>query len=180
MAAQQSLFFRGDSKCRIGRKDQVETQRAAALVHQLPACRDSRREPRRVGGGNLSANDLSPLSRTGDAGAGENVVFNHAGSWGEDRSPPPQAIEECVNSYTLRFSKPVSLTGDWNYGDRKLSAAQHRGIKTRRQAIRRKLRREITLEERGRLTDELLTLVQLETQILGVKHRDTSFPLGKD
>ena len=62
----------------------------------------------------------------------------------------------------------------------KARAAMHRAIKTRRQAIRRKLRRKITKDERERLTHELQDLALAETQFFGIKHRDANLPLGKD
>jgi hypothetical protein len=85
-----------------------------------------------------------------------------------------------VSKYTLGFSKPVTLTGDWNYGHPELRAAQHRAIKTRRQAIRRRLRRKIPRKEREELTCELQDLALIETQLFGVRHRETQLPLGKD
>ena len=78
--------------------------------------------------------------------------------------------------YTLAFSKPV--TG--YYWDEQYKAATHRAIKTRRQAIRRKLRCKIAKGERERLTHELEDLALAETQFFGIKHRDANLPLGKD
>jgi hypothetical protein len=108
------------------------------------------------------------------------MVFDFARRCREDRSAFDRAETEGVKLYTLRFSKPVSLTGDWNFGDPKLRAAEHRAIKTRREAIRRKLRRKIGREERDQLTAELQALASLETQLFGVSHRATHLPLGQD
>ena len=82
-----------------------------------------------------------------------------------------------MKSYTLRFSKPVTLTGNWNYGDSELRAAQHPAIKARRQAIKRELRRMPTLEKHTEPAAELKVLSDLETVIFGVKHRATNLPL---
>lgn len=84
-----------------------------------------------------------------------------------------------MNKYTLRFSKPVTLTGDWNYGHPELRAAQHRAIKAGLQAIRRKLRRRPAPPptRRAELEAEKARLFELETQMFGVQHRTTSRPL---
>lgn len=80
------------------------------------------------------------------------------------------------NKFTLAFSKPV--TGDWC--DIAFQQAVHRAIRTRRQAIRRKLRRKITKTERSQLAAELQNLASMETQFFNVRHRETSLPLGED
>ncbi len=79
----------------------------------------------------------------------------------------------------LRFSKPVILTGDWDYGHPELRAAQHRAIKARRQAIKRELKRTLMPGKRTELEAELELLSDMETQIFGVHHRATNLPLDK-
>jgi hypothetical protein len=76
--------------------------------------------------------------------------------------------------YRLRFSKPVTLAGDWNYGDPKLRAAQHRAIKARRQAIRRKRKQIRAPETCAKLEEEKALLSDLETQVFGVRHRTSA------
>lgn len=85
-----------------------------------------------------------------------------------------------MSKYTLPFSKPVTLTGEWDYGHSELRAAQHRAIKMLRQAVHRKLQRKITRKEGEQLTCELEDLALMETQLFGVRHRETNLPLGKD
>ena len=82
-----------------------------------------------------------------------------------------------MSTYTLRFRKPVTLTGDWNYGHPKLRAAQYQAIKARRQTIRRRLKGMLTSEKRMELGEELEKLSDLETLIFGVRHRATAFPI---
>jgi len=84
-----------------------------------------------------------------------------------------------VRKYTLRSSKPVSLTGDWNYGDPRLRAPQHRALRTRRQAIRRELRRNLPQGKRNELEAELQLLDDIETEHFGIHHRPTRLPLDK-
>ena len=84
-----------------------------------------------------------------------------------------------MKSHTLRFSKPVCLTGDWNYGHPELRAEQHRAIKARLQAIRRELKRIPAPEERTRLDHELKELSDLETAMFRIRHRTTNLPLDK-
>jgi hypothetical protein len=105
------------------------------------------------------------------------MVFNHAGTWGEDRSTSVEAKTQGMKSYTLRFSQPVSLTGDWNYGDPKLQVAQHRALRTRKQAIRRRLRSNLTQEKRNELEAGLQLLDDMETEHFGIHHRSTRLPL---
>lgn len=76
----------------------------------------------------------------------------------------------------LTLSKPYKGYF-WDEGFR---AATHRALKTRRQAIRRRLRRKIANEERQRLINELNDLALAETQWFDVEHRDTNLPLGED
>jgi hypothetical protein len=76
-----------------------------------------------------------------------------------------------VIEYTLRFNKPVTVSGDWNHGDPELRAAQRRAIKARNQAIRRKLKRNPTPETRAELEAEKALLSDLETLVFGVRHR---------
>jgi hypothetical protein len=83
-----------------------------------------------------------------------------------------------VSRYTLRFSKPVQATG---FDDPKLRAAQHRAIKTRREAIKRRLRGgKETAVSQTKLNKELELLDQLETQLTGVNKRDSSLPLNHE
>ena len=84
-----------------------------------------------------------------------------------------------MTKYTLRFTKPVTLAGDWNYGDPKLRAAQRRALRTRRQTIRRALRRNLTQGKRSELGAELQLLDEMETEHFGIHHRLTSLPLDK-
>jgi hypothetical protein len=76
-----------------------------------------------------------------------------------------------VTKYTLRFSKPVNLRGDWNHGDPELRAAQRLAIKARHQAIGRNLKRNPTSETRPELEAEKILLSDLETKVFGVRHR---------
>jgi hypothetical protein len=76
--------------------------------------------------------------------------------------------------YRLRFSKPVTLAGDWNYGDPKLRAAKYRAIKARRQAIRRKRKQIRAPEACAELEEEKALLSDLETQVFGVRHRTSA------
>jgi hypothetical protein len=76
-----------------------------------------------------------------------------------------------VIEYTLRFSKPVTVSGDWNHGDPELRAAQRQAIKAQHQAIRRKLKRNPTPETRTKLEAEKARLSDLETLVFGVRHR---------
>jgi hypothetical protein len=76
-----------------------------------------------------------------------------------------------VIEYTLRFSKPVTASGDWNHGDSELRAAQHRAIKAQLQAIRRKLKRNPTPKTRAELEAEKALLSDLETLVFRVRHR---------
>jgi hypothetical protein len=76
-----------------------------------------------------------------------------------------------VTKYTLRFSKPVTLSRDWNYGDPELRDAQRRAIKAQLQAIRRKLKRNPTPKTRAELEAEKALLSDLETLVFRVRHR---------
>ena len=79
--------------------------------------------------------------------------------------------------YRLTLRKAVTAASAWQASR---SPEAHRAIKTRRQAILRRLRRKITKAERKSLTYEVELLAVAETQFFGVKHRDTTLPRGPD
>src|SRR5262245_39646796 len=64
----------------------MEAQRAATLVHQLSARRDSGCKPHCVGSGNVAADDLPSLSGTRNAGAGKDMVRHCAGCGAQRRA----------------------------------------------------------------------------------------------
>src|SRR6266550_1735007 len=81
----------------------METERPSALVYQLSAGGDSRCEPRCTRSRHVAANDFSPLPRTGDTGAGADMVCDSAGP-GIKHCVDRQAEVYSVKQYQFNLS----------------------------------------------------------------------------
>src|SRR5262245_14054308 len=88
----------------------MEAECFAAFVHQLPTCGGSGCKPRRIGSGQLSADDLSSLPGTGDAAAGKNMVRHRTGDRGKS-CPDASCSERAMNMKQAARNKIMTLHG---------------------------------------------------------------------
>jgi len=164
----KAMFFK--IRLQVGSQGQghLETKRASALIHFLPARGIAEHQPGSVGGRQFAQDDSQALPRASTPEAGENLVQHHAGRSGERCADERVANMKTTGGeqLTLKLRRPLTAA---SWGDAARSPEARRAIKTRRQAIKRKLdprTHTLTTKERNALRTELDLLALCRKSVL--------------